>query len=159
MLLKRNFCYSGVLSYTQGIDGSSTVPQTNCTLAITISDTGGAEFPLRLLLLLSGIILILVDLGISGLLCVIKYQSCGVLAAAWFLIMVVCTATWTAWSIAFIVVVFPNWLADRALCDNLVMIVTVVMTAFCGLTTLVYVVVIFIVIAFDCHRWRNMKSF
>lgn len=146
--------YSGVVSFTN--DEDSPLPQTNCSLAATIQQN--AELPLSLLLLITGFVLIFIDIGITALLCIMKWKNCGVLTIAWFLVVSVCSATWTFLSIFYLAVVMPAWVDARDTCDYLVALMAMVCVGYCGILTVAYAVVIIVVIAYDCNRWRNIKD-
>lgn len=146
--------FAGVISFTN--NPASPLPQTNCSLTTDIEDK--ADFPLNLLLLITGLVLVFVDIGITALLCMIKWRRCGVLSIAWYLVTVVCAATWTFISVFYLAVVTPTWVGSKETCDYLVMLVTLVAVSYCGILTLAYVVVIVVVISYDCNRWRNLRD-
>lgn len=149
--------HTGALSYANVVERTS-LSQTNCSLTTTINQSA-VEFPVSLLLLLTGLVLVILDLNVSFLLCTVKWKRCSVLVIAWFLVTTVCMATWTVWCLFYLGVVYPVWLEDRSTCDYLVMIVTSIAVGVFGLLTLIYVIVIFVVIAYDCNRWCNLRSF
>lgn len=142
-----------MVSFTN--DPESPLPQTNCTLSM---GTDG-KFPLNLLLLLTGLLLIFVDIGITSLLCVIKWRKCGALAIAWYLVTVVCSVMWTFLSVTYMIVVAPMWVGAKGTCDYLVMVTALMSVSYCGILSIVYVVVIVVVITYDCNRWRNLRDF
>lgn len=146
---------AGVLSFTNTPDFA--LPQTNCSLTSSIQHK--ADIPLSLLLLITGFVLIFIDIAITAALCVIKYsRRCGVFIMAWYLVTVVCTATWTFLSILYLAVVMPSWAENRELCDYLVVVWTFMCVGYCGVLTIVYLISIVVVIAYDCNSWRNSRS-
>lgn len=145
---------AGLVSFTN--DPESPLPQTNCSLTTDIE--GRSEFRLSLLLLLTGLLLILIDISITALLCIVKWKKCGVLAIAWYLVTVVCSATWTFLSVFYMIVVVPVWMGAKDSCDYLVMLTALISVAYCGVLFVTYVVVIMVVIAYDCNMWRNRRD-
>ena len=148
------FSLSGVLSFINNPDDP--IPQTNCTLTTSVRQ--GVEFPLSLLLLLTGVVLVLIDIGITLLMCIIKWKRCGVLAIAWFLVTAVCTVTWTVLSIIYLVVVVPVWQDNKISCDYLILVSTLVLVGYHGILSIVYSTVIVVVIVFDCNRWCKLRD-
>lgn len=148
---------AGVISFANK-NADSSVPQTNCTLTASLPQQGG-EYPLSLHLMLTGILLVLVDIAVSSLLCIIKWKRCGVLAVAWYLVTMVAALTWTVVSVIYLEEVVPFWLDDKALCDYLVMLVTLVSAGYCALLSVAYLIVVMVVLIYECRRWQNMRDF
>lgn len=126
---------------------------------MTTSIQQRAEYPLSLHLLLTGLVLISIDIAITLLLCIIKWKDCGVLAIAWYLMISVFTAMWAVISVFYLVVVIPVWLDNKVTCDYLVAVMSLVLVSYCGVLTVAYLIVIVVVLVYDCRRWRNMKQF
>ena len=142
--------HAGVFSYAPTApSGDGSLPQVNCTLTASFAST---SFPLKLLLLLTGIVLIIVDVNISIILCLIKYCGCAVLTIVWFLVETVCLFAWVAWSIVYLEAVFPAWLEDKALCDDLIMITTIVAVCMACIFAALYAVAILVVICYESKR-------
>lgn len=156
-IINNTACYhnfdTGALSFAS--DSSDPLTQTNCTLTTFIRQ--GLEYPLNLHLLLTGLVLILIDVAITFLLCIVKWKKCGVLTVAWFLVMTVSMLIWILISILYLVVVFPVWLEDKMVCDYLVMLMSLVLVGYCGVLGVAYLIVIVVVLAYDCRRWHNMR--
>ena len=145
---------TGALSYRATT--STAIPHINCTLTTNINDW--TEFPMELLLLSTGVVLILTGISVTLLLCIVKCQKCGFLAIAWYLITAVCVTTWTVWSILYLTVVYPAWLENTATCDCLIVLLSLASAGYCGILTMVYLVVILVVIIYDCRERCCMHS-
>lgn len=145
-----------MLNYSTASSSTTVIPHVNCTLTTSVQSL--APFPLILLLLLTGIILIAIDISVTFLLCIIKYKSCGVLVVVWYLITTVCILAWTIWSVLNIIVVFPAWLEERFRCDDLVMIMTLGSVVYCGVLSVIYLIVIVVVVIFDYNRWYETRD-
>ena len=144
----------GVLSFSN--DPANPLPQTNCTLSTSFKQQ--VEFRLSLLLLLTGIVLILIDIATTMLMCIIKWRRCGVLAIVWFLVTTMCTAAWTVFAIIYLAVVVPVWQENKVTCDYLVLLAALVLVGYIGILTVVYLIAIVVVIVFDCNRWYHMRD-
>ena len=146
--------HSGVISFSN--DPENPLPQTNCTLTTTFQQQ--VDFPLNLLLLLTGILLILIDIATTMLMCIIKWRRCGALAIVWFLVTTMCTAAWMVFAIIYLTMVVPAWQGNKDTCDYLVLVATLVLVGYHGILTVVYLLVIVVVIVFDCNRWYHMRE-
>lgn len=142
------------MSFTNDTD--SPIPLTNCSLTTSIEQK--AEFPLSLLLLVTGFVLIFIDIAITALLCIIKWKSCGILVVVWFMVIVLCSSVWTFLCVFYLSVVVPLWFEDRGSCGYLVLVCTLVGVAYCGVLTIAYLVAIVVVITYDCNRWCNLRG-
>ena len=140
----------GVFSYAQNTPGGATIQYVNCSLAIDLDSN--IDFPLRLLLVLTGALLIAIDINISILLCFLKYCGCGGLAVVWYIIDCLVLVAWTAWALYYMVAVFPTWQDDRALCENFVMISTLVAVGVSCFFALLYLAVIVIVVCYESRQ-------
>lgn len=145
-----------MVSFTNAPDSPS--PQTNCTLSTNTEDVDKADFPLSLLLLITGFALVFTDIATTALVCVIRWQRCGLLAIAWYLGTVVCLATWTGFSVAHVSIVTPVWMESKDTCDYLVMVMALASVVYCGVLTVVYVAVVVVAVSYDCNRWRNLRG-
>lgn len=148
--LHLHYTSTGVFSYARNTSGGVAIQHVNCSLAIDLDSN--VHFPLRLLLVLTGAILIAVDINVSVLFCFFKYCGCGILTVIWYMIDCIIQLTWTAWSIFYIVSVFPVWQDDRSLCDNLVMISAVIAVGIMCFFALLYVLVIILVLIYECRQ-------
>lgn len=134
----------GVFAYT----ASDAIPSVNCTQSVQFQS--GVEFPVQLQLILTGIVLIAMDVGISLLLFAIKKLSCGTVAIVWFLTSTLLVTVWGGWSIAYAVLVYPLWNADRDSCDELVMISMLVGVALVATFMLLYWIIALVTMVYDC---------
>lgn len=140
-----------MFSYAQNTpDG--TIQYVNCSLGIDLNSN--VDFPVRLLLVLTGALLVAIDINISILFCILKYCGCGGLAVIWYIVECLCLLMWTAWSVFYIVSVFPAWQDNLALCENLVMIPTIIAVAVMCLFTVLYLTVVVIVMTYE--SWERM---
>lgn len=143
-----------MLSFSNDPDNS--LPQTSCNLTARFQQQ--VEFPLSLLLLLTGVILILTDLATTLLMCIIKWKRCGYFAIVWFLVTTLCTIAWAVFAIIHLSMVVPEWQGNKDSCDYLVMVVALALVAYHSFLTVMYLIVIVVVIVFDCNRWYHMRE-
>ena len=153
---------TGIFSYVQAAPGGATIQYVNCTLAIDLNPN--VNFPLKLLLLVTGVVLVATDINLSILFCLLKYCGCGGLAVIWYLLECLILTTWSAWSIFYIVTIFPLWQdTSGILCERFVFISTSVAVAVVSLCALFYLSIILIVVIYEvrermgcrhccCHR-------
>lgn len=138
--------FAGVFAYSPA---NTSLPFTNCTLALQFPQTG-LQYQVQLQLILTGIGLIATDVSASLLLWALKKLSCGVLAMIWFLLSTVLLTVWGAWSIAYASLAYPIWNADRSSCDGLVMISMLVCTALIAFYMVMYWIISLVVTTYDC---------
>ena len=132
-----------------------TLPRTNCTLTATIRTH--YHFPLKFLPLLTGMVLILIDVSVLCLFLIVKSCGCGRLAVAWHLIITTCVATWTIWSALYLSTLAPYWLKDQRTCDSLVVGVAVGGAVFMGVISLVYLTAVLVALFYECCSRRTRK--
>ena len=90
--------------------------------------------------------------------CIIKWKRCGSLAIVWFLVTTGCTIAWAVFAIVHVSMVVPEWQGNKDSCDYLVLVVALVLVAYQSFLTVVYLLVIVVVIVFDCNRWYHMRE-
>lgn len=139
---------------------NDSVPQTNCSLSTNTEDGDGADFPLNVLLLITGFVLVFTDIASTALLCVInfKVQRCGVFAIVWYLSTTVVLVIWTAISVVHVSIVIPVWMDSKDTCDDLVVVMALLCVVYGGVLTVVYVAVVVVVLSYECNRSRKLKE-
>ena len=137
--------------------GGANFKYVNCSLAIDLNSS--VNFPLKLVLVLTGVILIAVDLNLSVLFCLLKYCGCGGLVVLWYLFECLILTAWTAWSIFYTVTVFPLWQDDKDRCERFVLISAIVAVAVMTFFTLFYLAIIMIVVVYEIRERMGCRCY
>ncbi len=139
----------GVVSFLPPTS-STNIPHTNCTLRTSVHNH--FHFPLKLLPVLTGMVLILIDVSVLCLILIIKCCGCGRLAVVWHLSVTTCMATWTVWCALYLNALAPHWLEDQKTCDGLVVGMALGGASIVGVVTLVYLATSLVVVCYECCK-------
>ena len=155
----QSFCLyfnTGVASFVPSVStstGDSNVPPiVNCSIA---AEFGSSQFSLGLFLILTGVILICLDIIFSVLLCCIRFCSCRMGVFVLFLVTVTSLTVWVIFGIVYMTQEkgLPTWLNDKSTCSHLVVISSLV--ALCIVATFVLIYIITIITAICCYCYRR----
>ena len=148
--------FTGVGSFLFSSSSIKNIPHFNCTLTTSVRNY--LHFPLKLLPVLTGTVLILVDVSVLCLALVIKSCGCGRLAVTWYLSVATCTATWTVWCALYLNTLAPHWLQDRRTCNDMVVGVVLVGAGLVCLVTLIYLAISLVVLVYECCGSKRQQQ-